>query len=135
MANVEPDKYSNKRQRIEGSSSDKVIDIARYTLSDFELTVVMKNASRHNHFIFMLTLFDFIASALTLTLRTPQNNNLKIMTLHGRIFMLFSQFIFSILTRFQRAHKKGILIFRYFFKRSFNFFLLVCLYLKKNFAE
>ena len=37
-----------------------------------------------------------------MTLRTLQRL-FEIMVLHGRIFMLFSQFIFSILTRFQCA--------------------------------
>lgn len=36
IANAKPYKYPNKRKRMEGSSSDNVIDIARYTLSDFE---------------------------------------------------------------------------------------------------
>ena len=36
IAKPKPQKYPNKRQRIEGSSSDKVIDIARYTLLHFE---------------------------------------------------------------------------------------------------
>ena len=58
IVNTKPYKYPNKRQRIEGSSSDKVIEIARYILPDFEkVTIMMKNAFRHKHFIFMLTLF------------------------------------------------------------------------------
>ena len=36
IANAKPPKYPNKRQRVEGPSSNKVIDIAKYTLSDFE---------------------------------------------------------------------------------------------------
>ena len=36
IANTMPHKYPNKHQRIEGSSSDEVINIARYPLSDFE---------------------------------------------------------------------------------------------------
>ena len=47
-----------------------------------------------------------------MTLRTLQTY-LKILKLHGRIFLLFSQFIFSILTRFQCAHNVN------------NFFLII----------
>ena len=36
IANTIPHKYPNRHQRIEGSSCDKVINIARYSLSDFE---------------------------------------------------------------------------------------------------
>ena len=36
IANAKPHKYPNKHQRIEGSSSNKIIDIARYTSSNFE---------------------------------------------------------------------------------------------------
>ena len=36
MANTKPHKYSNKLKRMEVSSTDKVRDIARDTLSDFE---------------------------------------------------------------------------------------------------
>ena len=39
-----------------------------------------------------------------MTLRTLQRDYMKIMILHGRIFMLYSQLIFSILTHFQCAH-------------------------------
>ena len=35
---------------------------------------------------------------------TSEINYLKIVILHGKIYMLFSQFIFSISTCFQRAH-------------------------------
>ena len=33
---TKPHKYPNKQQRTEGGTIDDIIDIARYTLSDFE---------------------------------------------------------------------------------------------------
>ena len=36
ISSAKPHKYPNKRQRTEGATIDDIIDIARYTLSDFE---------------------------------------------------------------------------------------------------
>ena len=39
---------------------------------------------------------------------TSERDYLKLMMLHGRIFILFYQFVFSILTHFQSAHDINI---------------------------
>ena len=36
ISSAKPQKYPNKRQQTEGATIDAIIDIARYTLSDFE---------------------------------------------------------------------------------------------------
>ena len=36
MASAKPHKYPKKRKRVEGAGNDDIIDIAKYTLSDFE---------------------------------------------------------------------------------------------------
>ena len=54
---------------------------------------------------------------------TSKIDYLKIMILHGRIFMLFSQVIFSILTRFQLAHIFFLISSRQSLKKQKSSFL------------
>ena len=80
---------------------------------------------------------------------TSEIDYMKII-LHGIIFMLLCQFIFSNLTHFQCARnidnffwisldkglkksKKGFLIFRHFFRRFLNFFLCSVVYIWRDF--
>ena len=106
IATTKPHKYPNKRQITEGSSSNKVGGITRYTLSDFRESACFYNISIS--FLCWLYLcsvnclyspfFKFWHYVLSLDCDFENTSEIiwKLM-LHGRIFMIFSQLpLFSV---------------------------------------
>ena len=88
------------------------------------------NISFHFDFIWAMLIFAYLLHAYyALSLdhdfeKTSDIDYLKIMILHSRIFLFFSQFLFSILTRFQSAQDENIFFF-FFLDKSFKKRLLI----------